>query len=102
MSLMMLEAPPAKRGKRVRENPQSPHRLEGHVEKVQTDGRFLQLLFGKEPGDYLILHVPKDCRIHRSGEPLPLRDVQFCDSVSVRYHQHYRFDVQLAQDIELY
>ena len=98
MSLMMLDAPPAKRSKRVREE---PHRIEGHVEKLQLHDRFLQLRFGKEPGEYLILYVPRNCRVYRLGERLPLKDVQYCDSVSVSYHQHHRFDVQLAQEIEI-
>jgi hypothetical protein len=98
VSTVVLEPPIAKMGKWVRKK---THSLEGHVEKVQIDSRFLQLRFGKEPGEYLILHVPKGCRIHRGGEPLPLKDVQFCDNVTVRYHQHYRFDVQLAQEIEI-
>ena len=98
MSQAVLEAPRARRAKRPREYPQ---RLDGHAEKVRNTERFLQLRFGKEPGDYLILYVPKECRIHRAGEALPLNDVQFCDRVSVSYHRHYRFDVQLAQEIEL-
>jgi hypothetical protein len=98
VSQAVLEAPRVKKSKRGREYSQ---RLDGYAEKVQNTGRFLQLRFGKDPGDYLILFVPKACRIHRSGESLPLQDVQFCDSVSVSYHRHYRFDVQLAQEIEL-
>lgn len=80
---------------------QAPQSLQGSVEKVQCQDRFLQLRFGKEPGDYLILYVPPQCLIHRGGEPFPLKDVQFCDNVSVWYHSHHRFDVQLAQEIEL-
>lgn len=98
MSLMMLEAPPAKKGRRARKK---LRRIEGHVERVQLRGRFLQLRFGKEPGEYVILHVPLECRIEKSGESIPLRDVQFCDSVSVSYHLHHRFDVQLARGIEI-
>ena len=98
MSVLTLRAPPARKAKRKRE---SPHLLEGHVEKLQVDDRFLQVRFGKEPGEYLILYVPSDCNVHRDGEPLPLKDVQFCDSVSVSYHSHHLFDVPLAQEIEL-
>jgi hypothetical protein len=75
--------------------------LQGNVEKVQDRDGFLQLRFGREPGDYIIFHVPATCRIHRDGETLPLKDVQFCDSAIVRYHRHPRFDLQLAQEIEL-
>lgn len=75
--------------------------LQGNVEKVQDKDGFLQLRFGREPGDYIIFHVPATCRIHRDGETLPLKDVQFCDSAIVRYHRHPRFDLQLAQEIEL-
>ena len=99
MSQAVLEAPRARRAKRPREYPQ---RLDGHAEKVRNTERFLQLRFGKNPGDYLILHVPKECWIHRSGESLPLKDVQFCDRVSVSYHRHHKLDVHLAQEIELY
>ena len=99
MSQAVLDAPRARRPNKMREYPQ---RLDGHAEKVRNTERFLQLRFGKAPGDYLILHVPKECWIHRSGESLPLKDVQFCDRVSVSYHRHHQFDVQLAQEIELY
>ena len=75
--------------------------LQGNVEKVQDKDGFLQLRFGREPGDYIIFHVPATCRIHRDGVTLPLKDVQFCDSAIVRYHRHPRFDLQLAQEIEL-
>ncbi|HQR43118.1 MAG TPA: hypothetical protein PLX97_10555, partial [Gemmatales bacterium] len=69
-----------------------PERVQGHVERVADEG-FLQLRYGKEAGEYLILHVPATCRIHQAGEQFPLKDVQFCDSVSVSYHSHHRFDV---------
>ena len=82
-------------------NRDGPRILEGHVEKLQLVDRFVQVRFGKLPGDYLILYIPRECKVHRNGDPLPLRDVQFCDSVSVSYHRHYRFDVQLAQEIEV-
>lgn len=82
-------------------NPRRIAELQGHVEKVQHEDGFLQLRFGKEPGDYLIFHVPPGCHIHRAGEALPLNDVQFCDSAVVRYHRHPRFDLELAQEIEL-
>lgn len=95
----MQVVPEAGWAERLREHPQ---RLDGQAEKVQSSDRFLQVRFGKDPGDYLILYVPNECRIHRSGESLPLKDVQFCDRVSVSYHLHHRFDVQLAQEIELY
>ena len=75
--------------------------LQGNVEKVQDRDGFLQLRFGREPGDDIIFHVPATLRIHRDGETLPLKDVQFCDSAIVRYHRHTRFDLQLAQEIEL-
>lgn len=99
MSNAVREAPPDNKAKSQRSQQQ---RLDGHVEKVQLTDRFLQLRFGKEPGEYLILHVPRTCWIHRNGDSLPLKDVQFCDRVSVSYHRHYQFDVQLAQEIELY
>jgi hypothetical protein len=99
VSQAVQEAPQARRAKRLRVHPQ---RLDGHAEKVQNTDRFLQVRFGKYPGDYLILYVPTECWIHRSGESLPLKDVQFCDRVSVSYHRHHKFDVQLAQEIELY
>ena len=77
-----------------------PSRVQGHVERVSEEG-YVQLRFGKEPGEYLILHVPASCRIHQAGSRIPLKDVQFCDSVSVSYHSHHQFDVPLAQEIEL-
>jgi hypothetical protein len=77
-----------------------PRRVLGSVERVTPEG-FVQLRFGKEAGEYLILHVPTSCHIHQAGVKFPLEDVQFCDSVSVSYHSHYRFDVPLAQEIEL-
>jgi len=77
-------------------------RIDGNVENVRLKDRFLHLRFGNEPGEYLILYVPKNCFIHRvDGEPLPLKDVQYCDNVSVWYAQHPRFPIQLAQEIEL-
>lgn len=100
MSALTLEAPPERRGKRKKEKPRE-RKLEGHVERVQLHDRFLQVRFGKEPGDYLILYIPRGCRIHCAGDQIPLKDVQFCDSVSVSYHRHYRFDVQLAQEVEV-
>ena len=99
MSAVMLEAP---RDIRAKRKWKSRQRVDGHAEKVHIPERFLQLRFGKEPGDYLILYVPKECWIHRSGEPLPLKDVQFCDSLSVSYHRHKHFDMHLAQEIEVY
>jgi hypothetical protein len=97
MSTRVREAGKTHAHRQARERPQ---RVQGHVERVSPDG-FVQLRFGKEAGEYLILHVPVTCRIHQAGAPFPLKDVQFCDSVSVSYHSHYRFDVPLAQEIEL-
>jgi hypothetical protein len=77
-------------------------RIDGNVESVRLGTRFLNLRFGKEPGEYLILYVPKECFIHRlDGQPLPLKDVQYCDNVSIWYQQHPRFPIKLAQEIEV-
>jgi hypothetical protein len=79
-----------------------PRRIDGNVENIRLPQRFLQLRFGKQPGEYLILYVPKTCFIHRmDGQRLPLRDVQFCDNVSIWYQQHPRFKIKLAQEIEV-
>jgi hypothetical protein len=77
-------------------------RIEGNVQDVRVKDRFLHLRYGKEPGDYLILYVPRNCFIHRlDGERLPLKDVQYCDNVNVRMQQHPRFSIQLAEEIEV-
>jgi len=96
--LLMLDAPPAKRSPHKGVKPQ---KIQGHVVNLQFTDRYLHLRFGSEPGEYLILYVPQESRIHRCGQLIPLKDVQFCDRVSVSYHQHHRFDVQLAQEIEV-
>lgn len=98
MLLLMLDAPPAKRSRHEGEKTQQ---LKGHVVNLQMSDRYLHVRFGNEPGEYLILYVPQECRVHRCGQLIPLKDVQFCDRVSVSYHQHHRFDVQLAQEIEV-
>lgn len=85
----------------LRRRKHAPEHVAGHVEKVETQDRFLNVRYGKEPGEYLILYVPSQCLIHRDGERIPLVDVQFCDSVDVWFQCHHRFDVQLAQEIEL-
>jgi hypothetical protein len=105
--MVVSTLPVERRGQRKAKQAKPVHKaastteLQGHVERVQSAGRFLQLRFGKEPGDYVIFHVVPGCRISRAGEALPLKDVQFCDTATVRYHRHPRFDLELAQEIEL-
>lgn len=94
----LLEAPPTRQPKVQRHHPQE---IAGSVEKVVVPGRFLQVRFGREPGEYVIFHIPHQCVIHRAGERMPLKDVQFCDSVSIRFRKHPQFDVQLAHEIEV-
>jgi NAD(P)H-flavin reductase len=76
-------------------------RLDGNVESVRLRDRFLNLRYGREPGQYLILHVPRSCYIHHEGEALPLKDVQFCDYVTVHFRRHPKFQFHIAQEIEL-
>ena len=77
-------------------------RIDGSVERIVIHDRFLTLRYGREPGEYLVIYIPKNCFIHRNGNKLPLKDVQFCDNVSVRSQLHPSFGIQMAQEIEVY
>ncbi len=76
-------------------------RLDGNIESVRVKDRFVTLRFGRDPYEFAIFHIPKNCFIHCNGNPMPLRDVQFCDSVSVWFQKHPRFDVCQASEIEI-
>ena len=76
--------------------------IDGSVERILLHERYINLRYRHDPGDYLVIYIPKDCYIHLDGRKLPLKDIQFCDNVLVRCHQHSRYEIQMAQEIEVY
>jgi hypothetical protein len=78
------------------------HRIDGNVERVSPKDRFVNLRFGKESGDYMVVYVPTNCFIHRDGRRLPLRDVQYCDNVCIWCHRHPTYGIPLAHELEIY
>jgi hypothetical protein len=91
----------------VRESKHGPsvdrtQRVDGSVERVSSGDRYVNLRFGREPGEYLVVYVPKSCNIHRAGERLPLHDVQSLDNVAVWCHRHPDYGIPLAHELEVF
>lgn len=81
---------------------QRAQRIDGNVERNSPADRFVNLRLGKNPGEYMIVYVPKNCYIHRDGRRLPLRDVAYCDNVCVWWHAHPTYGIPLAHELEVF